>query len=126
MGGLYTAWAKMSGTICPFDPPPGNVKKIWHKTPVPGGKITFATPGFFQAPWDNPLNVDPLVLASISAAGPINFSVVLNSAQIAKLNLAATILRNGNRTLTVGIEALDPNVIRIDNILFERFGAASE
>jgi|GEM_PF-1743095 len=101
----------------------GDYETEWSpaNAPVPGGKITFATPGYYKEPWDNPLNVDPLVLASISTAGPINFSVVLTSAHIANLKLAVTAPReDGNRSLAVGIEALDRNVIRIDNILFER------
>ena len=100
----------------------GDYETEWwpSNAPVPGGKITFGTPGFYEAPWDNPLNVDPLVLASKSTAGPIDFIVVLTSARIDNLDLAAADPRNSERTLVLGIEALDRNVIRIDNILFER------
>ena len=88
---------------------------------APGGAVTLATTGFYQEPWDNPLNVDPIVLASRNSVGSINFSVELTQAHINNINQAVAPPRpSDGRALVVGMEVLGQNQIRIDNIIFQR------
>jgi len=92
---------------------------------APGGAVTLATTGFYEEPWDNPLNVDPIVLASRDSVGPINFSVILTPAHVTNINLGVAAPRpDDGRSLAVGMEILGQNQIRIDNIILERPGDA--
>jgi len=102
----------------------GNTVTSWWPVleAVPGGAVTLSTTGFYEEPYNNPLNVDPIVLASRNSVGVIEFTVTLTQAHVNNINQAVAPPRpaDDGRALAIGMAVLGQNRIRIDNIIFER------